>query len=105
MNDKFLSLLGIARRAGKLFSGHDAVKETVNNSQAELLIFSSDASERLRDEFSNKLRNTGISVIDTDYTMAAIYSATGIRAAVMSVTDSGFAKRLAELFNEKYKEV
>lgn len=105
MNDKFLSLLGIARRAGKLSSGHDAVKEAVNGKKAELLIFSADASQRLRDEFVQKLSGTKTVVLITDYTMYDIYCATGSKAAVISVNDGGFAKRLTELSNEKHKEV
>ncbi len=105
MNDRFLSLLGISERAGQLCSGHDAVKQTVNTGKAKLIIFTSDASERLRDEFLRKTEDTDIKIINTGYTMEQIHFATGNRAAVLCVTDIGFAKRLTELFNEKHKEV
>lgn len=105
MNDKFLSLLGIARRAGKLSSGHDAVKEAVNGGKCRLLIFTCDSSERLRDEFIHRVSEKKASVLITDYTMNDIHSATGSKAAVISVNDSGFAGRLTELSGEKHKEV
>lgn len=105
MNDKFLSLLGIAKRAGRLAFGHDAVKDAVSGGKAQLLIFSSDSSERLRDEFSKKLQNSEKTVIYTDYTMADIHFATGSKAAVICVLDSGFSERLKELYEKKYKEV
>ena len=37
--------------------------------------------------------------------MTDIYRATSGKAAVMCVTESGFAQRLTELFGEKHKEV
>lgn len=104
MNDKFLSLLGMAKRAGRLCSGHDAVKEAVNGKKSKLLIFTCDASERLRDEFSSKVKDE-TQIIYTDYSMADIYSATSGKAAVMCVTENGFAQRLRELWSEKHKEV
>lgn len=105
MNDKFLSLLGISKRAGALSAGHDSVKETINKKKAELIIFSSDASERLKDELIGKVGNDEALFIRTEYTMADFFHATGSRAAVICVTENGFAKRLRELFDEKYKEV
>lgn len=105
MNDKFLSLLGIAKRAGAFCAGHDAVKEAINSKKAKLIIFSSDSSERLRDEFERKLTDEKVPAVNTKYTMAEFFRATGNRAAVICVTENGFAKRLRELFDEKYKEV
>ncbi|MGN0444549.1 MAG: L7Ae/L30e/S12e/Gadd45 family ribosomal protein [Acutalibacteraceae bacterium] len=105
MNDKFLSLLGIAKKAGKLCSGHDAVKEAVRGDKAKLVIFTGDSSERLREEFRKMQENKEIKTIYTEYTMTDIYRATSGKAAVMCVTESGFAQRLTELFGEKHKEV
>ena len=50
MNDKFLSLLGMARRCGKISLGHDAVISSVVKNKAKLVILSSEASERLQRE-------------------------------------------------------
>lgn len=105
MNDKFLSLLGIAKRAGQVSFGHDAVKDAVNSEKAKLIIFTFDSSERLKDEFRQKLENKDAKIIFSDYSMTDIFSATGSKAAVICVNENGFAKRLCELFNEKHKEV
>ena len=45
-----MNFLGICRKAGKLACGHDAVKETIVKSKSQLIIMSSDASERLERE-------------------------------------------------------
>lgn len=105
MNDKLLSLLGIARRAGKLALGHDAVKELLNAGKVKLVIFTCDASERLKGELGTAAENKKIPVIYTQYTMNDIHCAAGSKAAVTAVADSGFAKRLTELFEDRHKEV
>ena len=106
MNDKFLNLLGMARRAGKLSLGHDAAKGAVRYGKAQLVIISEDASQRLREEFegiaSSDDRNTEI--LFTDYTMYAIGTAIGSKAGVLTVDDKGFAERLSYLYNEQHKE-
>ena len=48
MNKKdAMGFLGICRKAGKLLCGHDVVKESIISSGAQLIMLSSDASERL----------------------------------------------------------
>ena len=48
MNKKdAMGFLGICRKAGKLLCGHDVVKESIISSGAQLVMLSSDASERL----------------------------------------------------------
>ncbi len=50
MNEKFRALLGFAVKAGKVSFGHDAVKQCIRLKRAKLLLFTRDASERLREE-------------------------------------------------------
>ena len=55
-----MGFIGICRKAGKLCCGHDAVKESVVKNMAVLVFFSSDASERLKDEMKNlAIKSTG----------------------------------------------
>ncbi len=106
MNDKFLNLLGMARRAGKLSLGHDAAKGAVRFGKAHLIIVSADASERLKEEFEGRVSasENDIQILLTDYTMYAIGTAIGSKAGVLTVDDKGFAERLAQLYNEQHKE-
>ena len=46
MNNKLLSLLGIARRAGRLSLGYDSAEEAMKNGKSRLLILAWDLSER-----------------------------------------------------------
>ena len=50
-DSKFYNLLGLARRAGKIGWGHDAACDAIKYGKAHLCILTSDASERLKNEF------------------------------------------------------
>lgn len=49
--NRVLSMLGLARRAGKLSMGHDTALSAVLDYKAQMIIFAGDTSERLRKEF------------------------------------------------------
>lgn len=106
MQDKFLSLLGLCRRAGRLNWGHDACLGSVLHDRAKLCILSADASERLKREFQRAATCDGraLHVIETEYTMQQFKDATGYRAGVLTTEDEGFAKRLAELHHKDVTE-
>lgn len=103
MYDKVLSLLGIARRAGKLSTGHDAAVSSIVKDSAKLRIVSSDASQRLKREISHSCTfgNKDIPVILADFTGADLSAAIGIKAAVITVDDEGFAKRIRQLYGSE----
>ncbi len=107
MNDKFLNLLGMARRAGKLSLGHDAAKNAIFHGTSKLIILVSDASARLKDEFQGRVTSTenNVSLLFAEYTMLDISIAVGSKAGVISVDDEGFARRLLQLYREQHKEV
>ncbi len=102
MNDKFLSLLGIARRSGRVSLGHDAVINSIVRSRAKLCVMSKEASERLQKEIKHACtyENKNIPVIVTDYSLMELSSAVGSKAAVISVDDEGFAKALTAKYNK-----
>ena len=100
MNDKFLSLLGMARRSGKLSTGHDAVISSVVKNKAKLVVVSSEGSDRLKKEITHACSYGGknIPVIFTPYTTVELSKAIGIKAAVISLDDEGFAKAAADKY-------
>ncbi|MBQ8503374.1 MAG: ribosomal L7Ae/L30e/S12e/Gadd45 family protein [Clostridia bacterium] len=102
MNDKFLSLLGLARRSGRVSLGHDAVINSIVRSKAKLCVMSKDASERLQKEIKHACtyENKNIPVIVTHYDLTELSSAVGSKAAVISVDDEGFAKALTDKYNK-----
>ena len=86
---EIMGFLGLSRRAGKLSCGHDAVIESIVKDKAELIILSSDASERLKNEIKHAASygNRNIPVI-------------GKKSAVLSVTDKSFKEKLETMFGE-----
>ena len=95
-NPKLLSLLGMCRRAGKLSCGHDAAIGSIRSKSAKLCLLSSDASERLRKEIEREASFEGrdIPVKELYSDMNEIGRATGLKSAVLTVNDEGFAKSL-----------
>lgn len=104
MNDKFLSLLGLCRAAGKITIGCDAVIESVAKKEAKLVLFASDVSENTRKNVLSSIAGSGVKIISLDYDKENISASLGKLCAVSSINDSGFAKRLAELSGENNGE-
>ena len=98
-NDKILSLMGLARRAGKISLGHDAAIGAVVKNKAKLCVLSSDASDRLKNEFHHAVsfdgKNIPLVVLEED--MLSLSKAVGAKCRVLTVDDEGFAKKILSL--------
>ena len=98
-NPKLLSLLGMCRRANKLSCGHDSAVGAIRNKNAKLCLLSSDSSERLRNEIKREKEFGGndipVAVLESD--MSEIGKATGLKSAVLTVNDEGFANAMLSL--------
>lgn len=98
---KIFSMLGLARRAGKLSMGHDMAQQAIKKGKAEMLLLCCDASPRLAAEFEKtiNLQKKEIPVFKTDITMNEIHFSTGYKAGIMTVDDENFAKKIISLLN------
>ena len=92
-----MSLLGLARRAGKLSMGHDTALEAVRKRKAKLIVFASDISPRLMNEFDRA--NRAVPAVKIKETIDEIHMALGYRAGVLTVNDVNFANRIIELID------
>ena len=97
--NKTLSVMGIARKAGKLLTGHDAVMLSVRNNRALMVIVTSDASERHLREleaagFQGKLIKLAAKMDEAGYM-------TGKRSCIFAVEDEGFVKAIDKTLNEE----
>lgn len=100
MTDRTLNMLGMARRANKVSLGHDATLDSLKNGEAKLILTSSDASERLCEEFGSACKN-GTAYLRLKYTMNETGASMGAKTtAVLSINDKGFADRIQELIRE-----
>ena len=96
----------MARRSGNLCLGHDAAISSVVKNKARLCIVSAEGSERLRKEMNHacSFENKSIPVIIADYTITELSKAIGSKAAVLTVTDEGFASALVKRYEEGQKQ-
>lgn len=105
-NAKWLSMLGLARRAGKLAMGHDLALQSVRDGKAQLVLAATDVSPRLIREFETACQKVARPprMRTLPCTINEVHFALGYRAGVLTVEDAGFAKRIEELLQQEEKE-
>ena len=100
-NQAILQLLGLAARARKVISGEELVVNEVRHGKAKLVLLASDASANTSKKLTDKCTyyNVELHVFGDRYDLG---HATGKEARVaLAITDSGFAKKISSLLNEK----
>ena len=95
--DKLLSLLGLARRAGKIEPGFDAAVSAARGHKAALLLAARDISEKTLKNLRYEGDRAGVPTLRGDFGMEELGRACGMRAGVLAITDKGFAKAVKEL--------
>ena len=101
--DNNLSILGIAKKAGKIAIGEENVSGAVRRGNARLILSASDASERSR----RHAAGYGVLSVAVPYTRSELGSVLGMgEPGIAAITDTGFAalfaKKLAQLDAEQY---
>ncbi len=97
VNEKALSLLGLANRARKITTGEELVLKAVRSEKAKLVIISSDISEKTAKKIRSKCEYYGVTM-RTGGTRTELGGAIGKESrAILAVLDQGFAKKLIEL--------
>lgn len=105
MNNKLLSLLGIARRAGRLTMGFDAAAESMKKGETRLLLLADDLSEKSKRSIGYVAQQNGVEVLMTGCTMIDTGNAVGRKqTGIVSVNDIGFAKKMKDLCTENSQE-
>lgn len=94
INDKVLSMLGLAAKAGKVLSGEFMTEQTVRAGNAYLVIVATDASDNTKKNFHDMCLYYKVPILDYGL-KAELGHAIGkeIRAS-LSVIDEGFAKSI-----------
>lgn len=100
--NKTLSVMGLARRAGKLIIGHDAVMLSVRNGRAKVVLLTQDASPRhTREleaaEFNGKTVNLSCMMTEAGF-------AVGKNSCIFAVEDEGFVKAIDKTLSEEGSE-
>ena len=98
--NKLLSLLGIARRAGRLSLGNDPALEAMRNGQTCVILVANDLSKRTLKCVCFAAEEAHIDVLTMNETMDEIGAALGKRTGVIAVNDAGFANKMRTMCSE-----
>ena len=109
MSSSYISLLGLARRAGKLEIGDEAARSACSHGTARAILLAGDASDRTCETFEFIAESANIPHISVAETREEIGNALGKRpCAVVAICDTGFSaaiiKKLAAE-NEEAKAI
>lgn len=95
---KVISTLSLAKRAGRLAIGFDAVKESVIKKLAYLVVVTGDISKGTYEKVIQF--SSGIPVVELSYTQEDIEKVFKKRFVVAAVTDSNFKELLIKALKE-----
>lgn len=108
MNDKFLTLLGFAAKAGKLSYGFDAANGALSKKKSKLVLVACDISPKSKKEilfFCDKAQTQA--VVLKAYDMDALSRAVGRKCGIISVNDvmfsDGIKNAIGNLCREEIK--
>jgi len=93
---KFLNLLGMAQRAGKLETGETFVVNAITKQTAKLVIVATDTSENTKKKMTDKssFYSVPIQIVQTTPELS---NAIGTKRSLIAVTDAGFATAMLKL--------
>ena len=91
MNPKMKSLIGLARRAGKVITGDEACMKAVRSGKARLIIVATDASENTHKKYADKCTFYQIKLIVTGDRVSLGGAIGRPEQVVIAIEDEGFA--------------
>ena len=94
MNDKALSFLGLAKRAGRITIGCDSVVSSMADGKSKMVIMAEDISNNTKKVILKNAKAYSVHTIIVKYKKDELSPAVGRLAAVISVEDEGFARGL-----------
>ena len=93
--EKLYSMLGLARRANKLFIGRDSVIAAARTGRVKLVLLTSDASPRHRQELT-AIGYTG-AVCEIGCTMDDLAFHLGKKSCIFALEDENFSSAIQKL--------
>ncbi len=98
--DRVLSMVGLAKKAGKVAAGSFLAEKAVRDGRAYLLIVSEDAAQNIKKKFSNSSAYYEIDYMEYG-TKESLGHFTGYEnIAVVAITDAGFAKAIEDKYTK-----
>lgn len=101
MNNKMLTLLGFAAKAGRLSFGMDAASDAVKSGKACLAVAAENVSEKSQKETAFFARKGNIRfLVLKGFDIDAVSHAVGRRCGIITINDSGFADAFLKAYTE-----
>ena len=94
--NKILNYLGIARRAGFLISGTDAVIASLEK-KAKLVIVATDASDATKDKISRKCFYYKVNILQEFNTEELAIAVGQNNPKILAITDEGIANQIKKI--------
>ncbi len=103
MNSKFLSMLGLAKRAGALITGTDLVTKTLPSGRIRLVMYAENSSQNTEKKITDKCKFYGIRCVKIAYTGEDVAHAIGKLSSVcaIGVCDENFSGQLLTLISKE----
>lgn len=100
-DNKIYSFIGLATKAGKITTGEESCERAIKNNKAKLVIVAEDASDNTKKSFKDgcTYRNVSIRFFGQKETLGKF--AGKEKRAVAVISDTGFAKRLIEMIDNR----
>lgn len=99
INNKVLSLLGLAKRANKVVTGQDIVLKNIRNNKVNLVFIANDCGKSTLKKFTDKCNFYQID-IDTTFSKQDLSDAIGSKRSIIGITDRGFSKKMKQLLDD-----
>ena len=103
MNSKFLSMLGLCRRAGAVIIGTDLVTKALPSGKIKLVMYACDASANTEKKITDKCRFYGAECVKLAYGGGEIAHAIGkiSTVSVVGICDENFSRELTLLLSKE----
>lgn len=98
--DRILSMIGLATKAGRCVSGEFSVEKAVKSGNAFLVVIADDVSQRTRKNFSDSCAFYGVPLVIYKDKETLGHSMGKQFRASLAITDEGFAGALLTKFRE-----
>ncbi len=103
MQDKVLSLLGLAQRAGKIKSGNFTVEQSVKGGKSLLVLVAADTSEASKKGIRDMCSFYQVECMEYSLKEDLGHALGKEYRSVLSLEDAGFAQKIKTILGEEYK--
>lgn len=102
---RFLNMLGIATKAGKVVSGEFSTEKAVKEGRAFLVLVAADASNNTQKLFTDKCSFYEVPVVICSSKEELGHAIGKMSRASIAITDEGLARAIAKYFDRNDMEV